>query len=123
MNCPKCASEMKPSELKEVEYDQCTRCGGLWFDALEAEELVEIKGAAKIDSGNPKKGKESNKKRNIDCPVCNVRMTKTQDREHPEIQLETCAVCNGSFFDAGEFKDFCEDSFMDRVKTWRIKRR
>ncbi|MDH3345796.1 MAG: zf-TFIIB domain-containing protein [Kiritimatiellaceae bacterium] len=123
MNCPKCAKEMKQTKYKNVEYDQCKGCGGLWFDALEAEDLVEMRDAAQIDTGDVKKGSELNKKRLISCPVCNIQMAKTHDREQPHIQLETCLKCNGAFFDAGEFKDFCEETFMDRIKDWIAIRR
>ena len=123
MKCPKCDDEMKLNQYKGVEYDQCKNCGGLWFDALEAEELVENKSAVDIDTGDIKEGAEMNKKRAINCPTCNVRMTRVHDVEHPHIQLEACTTCHGTFFDAGEFKDFCEETFMDRVKDWLVRKR
>lgn len=123
MNCPKCSNEMRVTSYKGIEYDQCKHCEGLWFDALEAEELVEIKGAADLDTGDAKQGAELNKTRIIECPRCNVRMSKIHDRSQPHIQLETCGACNGTFFDAGEFKDFCEETFMDRIKDWMAERR
>jgi Zn-finger nucleic acid-binding protein len=118
MKCPKCDYEMKPNQYKGVDYDQCKNCGGLWFDALEAEELVEIKGAAELDTGDPKEGARMNKKWEVKCPACNVPMLPVHDVEQPHIQLEACPACKGTFFDAGEFKDFCEETFMDRIKDW-----
>ena len=122
MNCPKCDYEMNPNQYKDVDYDQCKNCGGLWFDALEAEDLMEIKGASDIDTVDAKQGAEYNKKRIVDCPRCAARMRKVHDVQQPHIQLETCPACRGTFFDAGEFKDFCEETFMDRVKDWLAKR-
>lgn len=122
MNCPKCAHEMKSSQYKDVEYDQCRSCGGLWFDVLEAEELADHKGAADIDTGNAKEGAKMNENWEIKCPTCKVRMLPVQDVEQPHIQLETCPACHGTFFDAGEFKDFCEETFMDRIKDRRVKK-
>lgn len=118
MNCPKCHESMKEKQHKEVEYEQCRNCGGLWFDALEAEELVEIKGAADIDTGDPKTGAKYNKIYEIKCPACSAAMLPVHDVEQPHIKLESCPACHGTFFDAGEFKDFCEETFMDRVKDW-----
>ena len=123
MKCAKCDYEMKPNQYKGVDYDQCKNCGGLWFDALEAEELVEVKGAVDIDTGDAKQGAEYNKKRIVDCPRCKARMRKVHDVKQPHIQLETCPACRGTFFDAGEFTDFCEETFMDRVKDWFAKQR
>jgi Zn-finger nucleic acid-binding protein len=113
---------MKENEYKGIKYDQCKNCGGLWFDALEAEDLVEIKGSVDIDTGDAKEGAKLNKNRDINCPVCNIRMSKVHDLQQPHIQLEACGVCKGTFFDAGEFKDFSEETFMDGVKDWIAKR-
>ncbi|MEN7972920.1 MAG: zf-TFIIB domain-containing protein [Verrucomicrobiota bacterium] len=121
--CPKCREEMRPNQYKGVEYEQCKNCGGLWFDALEAEELVEVKDAAQIDTGDAKTGKKMNKKWEVTCPKCSTPMMPVHDVEQPHIQLESCPDCHGTFFDAGEFKDFCEETFMDRVKDRFTKRR
>jgi uncharacterized protein len=122
MQCPKCNSELKETEYKGTKYDQCKGCGGLWFDALEAEDLVEIKGASNTDTGDASQGSKMNKQRNVNCPACNVRMIKVHDVQQPHIQLETCGICKGTFFDAGEFKDFIEEDFMDRIKDRFAKR-
>lgn len=73
MNCPKCNKEMKINHFQTVEYSQCPQCSGLWFDALEAEELVEIKDAAAIDTGNPGSVKNS-MKRMDEFPSRSMRM-------------------------------------------------
>ena len=118
MNCPKCKEVMKPAKYKDVDYELCRSCGGLWFDALEAEELVEMEGAAQIDTGDASQGAKYNKIREVQCPACSVPMRPVHDVEQPHIQLEACPACHGTFYDAGEFKDFCEETFMDRVKDW-----
>ena len=121
MQCPKCTAEMKVRQYKGIEYDQCASCGGLWFDALEAEELVETKNAAQLDTGKPATGSAANKNRSASCPKCQIAMLPVHDLEQPHIQLEACPTCHGTYFDAGEFKDFCEETFMDRVKDWFAK--
>lgn len=122
MNCPKCSNEMQSTQYKGVEYEQCKGCGGLWFNALEAEELVETSSAGQIDTGDAQRGTELNKKRGVRCPSCQTIMKQVHDIQQPHIQLETCPSCYGTFFDAGEFKDFCEETFMDRVKDWLSKK-
>lgn len=130
MICPKCENKMNASTYRDVEYDQCQFCGGLWFDALEAEELVEERRASDIDTGNKRTGVELNKKRNINCPKCSTQMQRVHDIQNPHIQLESCPSCYGTFFDAGEFKDFCketgtepcEENFMDRIRDWFVKK-
>ena len=40
MRCPKCGGGMKEVTIGKVVIDQCTKCGGLYFDAGEFEALV-----------------------------------------------------------------------------------
>jgi Zn-finger nucleic acid-binding protein len=35
----------------------------------------------------------------------------------PHIWYEGCPVCHGTYFDAGEFKDFKAETFIDTVKA------
>jgi uncharacterized protein len=51
MECPKCQAQMEVVQFEEVEVDRCVRCGGLWFDVLEHEELRDRSGAETIDTG------------------------------------------------------------------------
>src|SRR5437870_12655961 len=41
MKCPKCGYDLITGEWHGVEIDQCTHCHGLWFDAGEAESLLD----------------------------------------------------------------------------------
>lgn len=41
MKCPKCGFDLKTEEYHGLEVDRCTQCAGVWFDAGEAEELLD----------------------------------------------------------------------------------
>ena len=116
MNCPKCKSAMEKVEYHSIIVDRCKTCKGLWFDMLEAEHLKEIKGSAQIDIGDPKVGEEYNKIDKVKCPKCNTLMGKMVDNDQPHIWYESCDVCYGVFFDAGEFRDYVEENIMDFFK-------
>ena len=116
MNCPKCKSAMETVEYHLIIVDRCKTCKGLWFDMLEAEQLKEIKGSAQIDIGDPKVGEEYNKIDKVNCPKCNTLMGKMVDNDQPHIWYESCDVCYGLFFDAGEFRDYVEENIMDFFK-------
>ncbi len=123
MECPKCHSEFKTIEYEGIEVDQCTKCEGIWFDILEHEELKKIKGSESIDSGSPEKGQEYNKIDKVDCPKCKTQMIRMVDIKQPHIWYEACSICNGVFFDAGEFKDFKKYTILDFIKGFKIKER
>jgi Zn-finger nucleic acid-binding protein len=98
-----------------VTFDQCSSCKGFWFDTGEAEKLKDEWRPDFIDSGDAEKGKELNQIRDIDCPRCGKRMEEIADPKQRHIQLETCHE-HGVFMDAGEFRDYKNETVMD---IWR----
>jgi len=116
MNCPKCNSGMEKIEYHTIEVDRCTNCNGIWFDMLEAEQLKGIKGSEHIDIGDPNLGEKYNKIDKIKCPKCKALMVKMVDNHQPHIWYESCVICYGMFFDAGEFRDFKEENILDFFK-------
>lgn len=119
MECPKCDSQMNEKDLRTLQglvtYDQCGGCGGLWFDTGEAEKLKDTWRPDFIDSGDPETGKELNEIRDVDCPRCGKQMDKVSDPKQRHIQLEVCGE-HGVYMDAGEFRDFKNETVMD---IWR----
>ncbi len=117
MNCPKCDAEMAKVTFESVEIDRCTKCHGLWFDALEKENLKEIGGSEAIDDGAPAVTGATTTKRQVLCPVCKTQLIKMTVLGHPGLHYESCTVCFGAFFDAGEYRQYKGGSgFVARLK-------
>ena len=116
MRCPKCESEFETLTVENVEVDRCTGCGGIWFDALEREDLKQIEESGSIDFVDKRVGEKYNKMQNITCPKCEVKMLRVADRTQFHIEFESCPTCSGTFFDAGEFKDLSEFTVVERLK-------
>lgn len=123
MNCPKCQSPMAAVKVGIVEVDRCTSCGGMWFDSLEEEWLKTPEDAAALDVGDPALGATLNAQGRIDCPKCHTRTIRMVDVEQPHIWFESCKVCYGRFFDAGEFQDLANSGLEDLVRRWRTNAR
>lgn len=117
MKCPKCSGAMSPIRYQDIEVDRCAQCGGLWFDMLEAEELKALSGSDAIDTGSEGTGKVQNKVGKIKCPKDSATMIRMVVNGQPHIWYEGCPVCHGTYFDAGEFKDFKAETFIDTVKA------
>ena len=120
MNCPKCDAAMKERNMRTLEglvtYDQCSSCKGFWFDTGEAEKLKDTFRPDYIDDGDPEVGKDFNAVRDIECPRCRRRTERVTDPKQKHIQLEICRD-HGMFMDAGEFRDYKNETLTDIFKT------
>jgi Zn-finger nucleic acid-binding protein len=115
MKCPKCDYQLKSLVHQGVEIERCSRCGGLWFDAFEHEELKQLSGSEKIDHSpatTVPPGSGSGR-----CPKDQQPLFAVVVAGQPHIAYESCGFCHGVFFDAGEFKDFKEETFGERLRA------
>ncbi len=114
MDCPKCAGKLSSATFESIEFERCENRSGLWFDLLEKDDLVKIKGSEIIDIGSEQVGKQYNDMQDIDCPRCSHSMIPMVGKDQFHIKYESCINCFGTFFDAGEFRDLKETSVLDR---------
>jgi uncharacterized protein len=114
VECPKCGGALQSLVQDGIEVERCAQCGGLWFDRLEADRLRKVRGsAAAIDTGDATVGEQQNQQGKIECPRCHTQMIRMVDLEQHHIWYESCSVCGGKWFDAGEFKDLQQESIVD----------
>ncbi|MDK1023987.1 MAG: zf-TFIIB domain-containing protein [Gammaproteobacteria bacterium] len=109
MQCPKCSAGMEVIDFHDIEIDRCKRCHGIWFDHLEKEQLQQLQGSGEIDIGDDETAAEYNELVFVECPRC-FTMLDQVEQEDPYLKYEICPTCHGSFFDAGEFRDYVTNS-------------
>ena len=117
MTCPKCSQPMEPVTVGVLVVDRCTSCGGLWFDMNEDEHLKRAGAASVVDTGEPPKGPRE-EQAVIECPRCHTRMMRMVDPGRPSVKYESCAICYGNFFDAGEFREISSSGVLDGFRRW-----
>lgn len=122
MECPKCQARMEQVRFEDVEVDRCVRCGGLWFDRLEHEELKRRPGSEEIDTGPTWQASMHDSQEKVYCPVDGTLMVPMVDPGKPPVRMESCPVCQGAFFDAGEFTDWKPNSIRALLGRWRRAR-
>jgi PAT family beta-lactamase induction signal transducer AmpG len=123
MLCPKCRADMVQIEYEGTEVDRCNACHGIWFDAGEMDVLLNPEAAAVIDDGSAKVGKTYNLIEDYCCPRCGGTMDRRFDEQQRHVWYETCTECDGSFFDAGEFRDLSQHTISDYFKRLVTPRR
>ena len=117
MDCPKCDATMESVTYKGATVQRCTKCQGIWFPGIEHKELKVMKGSEAIDIGSAKLGEEYDNVKDVHCPECDTVMDRLADKFQPHIHYEACSRGHGVFFDAGEFRDFKEDTLGDFFKS------
>ena len=115
MQCPKCPSPMNAVTHDGITVQRCSGCQGLWFNAADHEAL---RGAADtIDTGTAAGTGQAAAK--LPCPTCaNSTLIDMVDAAQPHIHFESCPVCHGRFFDAGEFRDFAEHGLGEFLRNF-----
>lgn len=117
MECPKCDSAMEAVTFHGITVQRCTQCLGMWFPGIEHKELKSIKGSETIDIGPAELGREYDTVEEVHCPECDMVMERVADKFQPHIHHEVCSQGHGVFFDAGEFKDFKQETLGDFFKS------
>ena len=125
MDCPKCDSVMEEVTYHGITVDRCTECKGIWFPGVEHKILKKMKGSGAIDIGSPETGREYDEMEDVHCPECDTVMERLAEIFQPHIHYESCPKGHGVFFDAGEYKDYSEDTLSDFIKslTMHVRRK
>ncbi len=117
LDCPKCGTSMQRVYIAAAIIDRCELCGGLWFDALEKERLLQHPQAVqKLDHGPPGPARVMNKVTRIHCPRDGSAMIHQVDAQQRHVGFESCTVCGGVYLDAGELRDLSDVTLLDRLK-------
>jgi uncharacterized protein len=121
LHCPKCKAAMEKVAFGGITVDRCVSCRGIWFDASERDRLKDADGSEAIDTGKPSASPQPATAQpaagKVLCPVCKTPMIGMTDHQQPHLKFESCTVCYGVFFDAGEFRDYKDVSVAEAVRT------
>lgn len=80
MKCPKCSTEMDEIRKLDVVVDSCSRCGGMWLDAGELDELR----AAARDSRIAEQGNRSSQRADDAELIGQPTHTNHHAHKHPK---------------------------------------
>jgi len=123
MNCPSCGAPLSGLEIhdnfgQDFEIDQCSACGGFWFDRNELYR-VPIDLGLKIDPAMPRNIFSYN----LNCPRDKEMLEEFSDPNLPSrIKFYRCPDCHGLFLSKGQlhlFKDFQKQKNIQNLELSR----
>lgn len=107
MKCPNCDGRLEPKTFKRVRIEECSKCGGLWFDR---DELKKAKDSTDEDLAwldfdifEEKENKYHKSESNKLCPKDGSGLSK-QTYSHSNVSIDACPTCHGIFLDQSEFE-------------------
>jgi Zn-finger nucleic acid-binding protein len=113
MKCAGCQGEMKELDLQGVTIDRCAKCGGVWLDAGEAEELAAKSKASGKDAVKRKKyellrgwkiAPQDPRETDRACPRCDVHLVRVNYKDVPGLLVDKCPADCGLYLDQGELE-------------------
>ena len=117
IRCPKCRASMRHMKLESVAVDRCETCSGVWLDALEKDKLLDHKcDVKKLDAPAARPHECAPPDDALNCPRDRSQLIHMVDHNQPHIHYESCTICGGTFFDAGELHDLNRRSLLERVQ-------
>lgn len=116
--CPKCNAPMQTMQVESTQVDRCTSCEGLWFDALEDRDVRSKESIDALDPVGAQTAAGRDTQRRVNCPRCHTLMIRMLDRHTREIWYESCPICYGKFFDAGEFRAIQPRTLMELLRSF-----
>ncbi len=121
MKCPDCGNDLHEvtADIKhgvKIKLDQCSRCGGIWFDDFELYPIPKEE-IGRIENIDLEKLQENvfwgEGKKN--CPRCDVKLDEFKDYNFPkQLEAEFCPKCGGIWMNRGESVEF---------KKWQEEKR
>lgn len=102
MQCPRCHSELKSTDLGEYGFiilDVCPKCRGAWFDKGELGRLDDSvwTNVEEVDFDNVSEFHQG-----LKCPKCQKEMRPLSPKDAKEVVIDQCPECNGFWLDKGE---------------------
>jgi Zn-finger nucleic acid-binding protein len=85
----------------DLTVEQCESCGGLWLDAGELINILEL-GDFYINHLDTSLKRPVEKNRIRECPRCEVVLQPKHPKNLPDILIDICPDCKGIWLDRGE---------------------
>lgn len=106
LRCPVDGGDLERTAFQGIEIDVCKKCGGIWFDHGELDDVMreamaQPQSVARLDpqAGAPTK---QTPHRKLVCPRCQKNMVPEIFGKVSSIELDRCPQCSGQWADGGE---------------------
>ena len=121
MHCPRCSTDLKPTNLDLKEYgvvviDICPDCKGSWCDKGELDQLDD---STRTNVENIEFRAHGESDHNLKCPSCDSNLEAVTPKDTDKVVVDRCPNCAGFWLDVGELEKM-QDVAHNRtiLKMW-----
>jgi Zn-finger nucleic acid-binding protein len=100
--CPACGETLVTFELEGIEIDQCQKCGGIWLDSGEIDEILGRAGGSVRELSDAVKAADEPAQEKRKCVRCRAGLKAVTFRG---VALDRCPYGHGVWFDKGELAE------------------
>jgi Zn-finger nucleic acid-binding protein len=118
LECPHCKWAMTKVDVASITLDRCSRCGGIWLDLRELQIARKADARALVQADQSYQSDAEGRHKPRHCPRDKSLLITMVDQKQKQIEFESCTVCGGIFFDAGELSDLSEFTLRERFNKW-----
>lgn len=114
--CPQCGESMREVTTDHGSARRCEGCAGLWIDMGSHDSLKAVADTVDLSDAAGRSEQANGAQRRFQCPGCGGQMLRMVDPHQPHIHFESCSICQGRYYDAGEFTDLSRHTLSDVFK-------
>ena len=106
MDCPRCRIPLTDNSFKDVNFEECPQCHGIWVhkqtDISQTKDQL-VPDLVWMDFNIwQHEDKFTVSKHPIDCPKCGIGLVGLMYQE-TDVEIDFCIQCEGVWLDKGEF--------------------
>ena len=113
--CPRCSGEMEITTIVGIELDVCSRCRGIWFDAEELKQVLQLQLPTLVqipfyEDLQPREDAAWDPPPAF-CPGCSAALNPRRFEEAIPVITQVCPNKHGLWLDPGKLrriKQFCD---------------
>lgn len=100
-----------------ITIDRCAKCGALWMDAHEMEQILALGAVKQADLGPFGRDKPNGPIAPLNCPRDHSLLVEVADKKQMHVLIMLCTECGGKLLDAGELTDLSEFTMAERLRA------
>ena len=112
-------TELVKDTFQDITFYRCPKTNGMWFEPGDLDKIITLDKHHDVDNYKkhmPADGEDIIS--SLECPHGHGKMIKLQSLQNPNVTLDMCPHCHGTWLDAGELQEIETYGMLKKVRDW-----